>query len=117
LPDLANTFIQLLEKQSELADFEVFHFKGHYFANGVDIAQETASIAGISDTTIKAMPWLIIKLASPFVTMFRELLEMRYLWNEDVKLDNSKLVAFLGSEPHTPTDKALTQTLKSLDCL
>ena len=117
LPDLANTFVQLLEKEADLTSFDVFHFRGHYFANGVDIASETARIAEISNVPIKSMPWMIIKLASPFVTMFRELLEMRYLWNQDVKLDNSKLLAFLDTEPHTPANKALTQTLKSFNCL
>lgn len=117
LPDLANTFIQLLERDAELADFDVFHFRGHYFANGIDIAKETAGIAEISNAPVKSMPWIIIKLASPFVTMFRELLEMRYLWNEEVQLDNSKLVKFLGDEPHTPTKEALTRTLQSFNCL
>ena len=79
LPDLANTFTQLLERDANLADFDVFHFQGHYFENGVDIAKETANIAGISNAPIKSMPWMIIKLASPFVTMFHELMEMRYL--------------------------------------
>ena len=117
LPDLANTFVQLLEKEAELVDFDTFHFQGHFFSNGVEIAEETAKIAGISSTPIKSMPWMIIKLASPFVTMFRELLEMRYLWNEEVKLDNSKLIEFLGDEPHTPTKEALTRTLRSFNCL
>ena len=117
LPDLANTFIQLLEKEAELADFDVYHFQGHFFANGVEIAKETARIAGISNAPIKSMPWMLVKLASPFVTMFRELLEMRYLWNEEVHLDNSKLLKFLGDEPHTPTKEALTRTLQSFNCL
>ena len=117
LPDLANTFVQLLERETDLTDFEVFHFRGHYFSNGVDIAKETSKIAEISSAPIKSMPWMIIKLASPFVTMFRELLEMRYLWNEDVQLDNLKLVRFLGDEPHTPTKQALTRTLRSFNCL
>lgn len=117
LPDLADTFVQLLEREADLTNFDAFHFKGHYFANGADIAKETAKIAGISNTPIKSMPWIIIKLASPFVTMFRELLEMRYLWNKDVQLDNSKILNFLGKEPHTPTREALTRTLQSFNCL
>ena len=117
LPDYAESFIQLLEREEELADFDTFHFGGHYFARGVEIASKTADIAGISKSPIKKLPWLIIKLASPFVSVFREILEMRYLWEEDIKLDNAKLVEFLGSEPHTPTTKALTRTLKSLNCV
>jgi hypothetical protein len=34
-----------------------------------------------------------------------------------VRLDNAKLVAFLGSEPHTPIDEAVRSTLEGLGCL
>jgi len=34
------------------------------------------------------------------ITVFHELQEMRYLWRNDHRLDNSELVAVLGSEPH-----------------
>ena len=56
-------------------------------------------------------------LLSPFVETFREMREMRYLWKRPVKLDNSKLVAFLGHEPHTPLDIAVRATLAGLDCI
>ena len=34
-----------------------------------------------------------------------------------VRLDNTKLVAWLGEEPHTPLDDALRTTLLGMDCL
>ena len=45
-----------------------------------------------------------LSLASPFVTTFREMLEMRYLWREPVRMDDARLIATLGQEPHAPTD-------------
>jgi hypothetical protein len=45
------------------------------------------------------------------------MLEMRYLWTESLELDNEKLVAFLGREPHTPLDRALRETLQGLGCI
>ena len=45
------------------------------------------------------------------------MLEMRYLWEKEVRLDNSKLVGTLGSEPHTPLDVALRATLIGQGCL
>lgn len=54
---------------------------------------------------------------SPFVTVFREMLELRYLWQRPVRLDNVKLIAFLGAEPHTPIDEAVRTTLVGLGCL
>jgi hypothetical protein len=43
--------------------------------------------------------------------------EMRYLWSRALFLDNRKLVAFLGREPHTPLDEALRATLAGLGCV
>jgi len=56
-------------------------------------------------------------LAAPFVEMVREMLEMRYLWEADLLLENAKLVAALGEEPHTPLDLALRTTLMGQGCL
>jgi hypothetical protein len=47
----------------------------------------------------------------------REMLEMRYLWDRPVLLDNSKLVARLGEEPHTPIVTALKSALAGMDAL
>jgi hypothetical protein len=43
----------------------------------------------------------------------RELYKMRYLWRTSIELDNSKLSAFLGEEPHTPLIDAVKTTLKA----
>jgi nucleoside-diphosphate-sugar epimerase len=42
--------------------------------------------------------------------------EMRYLWREPVRMDNARLIAALGQEPHTPSDEALEATLVGLGC-
>jgi hypothetical protein len=39
---------------------------------------------------------------------------MRYLWRHPVRLDNRRLVAFLGEEPHTPLREAVRTTLVGL---
>lgn len=111
LPDLAETMVQLIERADELASFETFHFRGHYFERGVDMAKGVASAIGRPETKIRNFPWLAVYLGAPFIEMFRELLEVRYLWKERLELDNRKLVAFLGSEPHTPLPDALRATL------
>jgi len=54
---------------------------------------------------------------SPFVPLFRELLEMRYLWKVPIRMDNAHLKTALGSEPHTPLDIAVRDTLVGLGCL
>jgi nucleoside-diphosphate-sugar epimerase len=58
-----------------------------------------------------------MRALSPFVESFRETLEMRYLWQRPLALDNRKLVAVLGSEPHTALHDAVHDTLEALGCL
>ena len=62
-------------------------------------------------------PYPLIYALAPFNETFRELLEMRYLWRRPIGLDNTRLVRFLGAEPHTPLDRAMTATLADMDCL
>lgn len=54
---------------------------------------------------------------APFHETMRELLEMRYLWHWALRLDNARLVAELGSVPHTPLDLTVERTLAGLGCI
>ncbi|HEX2673689.1 MAG TPA: NAD(P)H-binding protein [Polyangiaceae bacterium] len=116
LPDLAETIAQLLEREAELGAFECFHFGGHWFERGVEIAEATRRVAQVPQARIWGFPWFLVYLLSPFVETFREMIEMRYLWKTALRLDNAKLRAFLGREPHTPLDQALRATLRGLGC-
>lgn len=69
------------------------------------------------DLPLKRFPWWAVRLAGPFVPMFREIVEMRYLWRGELHMRNDRLVAFLGAEPRTPIDTAVAETLSSLGCL
>ena len=51
---------------------------------------------------------------SPFNETFRELLEMRYLWQVPIGLNGSKLERLIGPEPHTPLDRAVAASLDDL---
>jgi nucleoside-diphosphate-sugar epimerase len=51
------------------------------------------------------------------VSTLRELLEMRYLWQQEVRMDNTLLRQTLGAEPHTPLDEAIEASLRGLGCL
>ena len=117
LPDLAETFALLVERENELSGFEVFHFGGHVFERGVEMAEALRRVAGVPDAPIRRMPWALVRFASPVVPLFRELAEMRYLWEQPLRLDNRRLVAFLGREPHTDLEEALAVTLSGLGCM
>jgi nucleoside-diphosphate-sugar epimerase len=116
LPDLAETFAQLLDREDKLGAFESFHFQGHWLT-GAEMAAGIGRAVGKEALKVTRFPWWMMKLASPFVGFCRELLEMRYLWQRPLRLDNRKLTVFLGAEPHTPLDKAVRQSLIRAGCL
>ena len=117
LPDVAETAMRLIEREAALPHFAVFHFGGHWFERGVDIADVIREAAGNPDLPVRRFPWLLVYLGAPFVEMFRETLEMTYLWRQPVRMDNRRLVAFLGTEPHTPAVAAVRASLEGLECL
>jgi nucleoside-diphosphate-sugar epimerase len=117
LPDLAETIAMLLERSDRLADFEAFHFGGHWFSRGAEIVEAVRRVVNDNHVPIRRFPWWAVYAASPLVEMFREMLEMRYLWQVPLRLENAKLTTFLGTEPHTPIDTAIQATLAALGCL
>jgi nucleoside-diphosphate-sugar epimerase len=117
LPDLGEAIAQLAALDDRLADCETVHFGGYWLERGDEIAQAVRRVVGRPDLPIRALPWPAIYLAAPFVTMLREMLEMRYLWRKPLRLDNRKLIGLLGAEPHRPLDEAIRRTLIGLGCL
>ena len=114
LPDLAETLARLLDREPELADFEVFHFAGHWLAGDDALGEAVRRVTGDARIPIRAFPWAMVYAAAPFVPMMREMAEMRYLWTRPIGLDESKLRAFLGEVPSTPLDAALRESLDDL---
>ena len=111
LPDLCETLARLAEAEDRLGAFEVFHFRGQWMANSHTLGESIRRVAGEPKLPIKNFPWMMVGLMAPLNETFREMLEMRYLWDRPIGLDNAKLVRFLGEEPHTPVDIALKATL------
>jgi nucleoside-diphosphate-sugar epimerase len=117
LPDLAETFAEIADREQELPAFETFHFAGHWLAPGIEMAHAVRRACGNPQLPIRRFPWLAVTLLSPFVSLFRELLEMKYLWQQPLALDNRKLVGLLGREPRTPFDQAIGDSLRGMGCL
>jgi nucleoside-diphosphate-sugar epimerase len=117
LPDVAETMTRLLERSSELESFAAFHMEGHWDADGTQMIDAIRRNAGDPAIKVARLPWTLMRLLSPFVPLFRELAEVRYLWNMPVRMDNRHLISVLGAEPHTPLDAAVRSTLLSLGCL
>ncbi|WP_429815320.1 SDR family NAD(P)-dependent oxidoreductase [Ensifer sp. B1-9] len=117
LPDVAETMIRLVERAEKLPRFAVYHMRGFLDRNGTEMVTAIRRAVGKPELPVRAFPWWLIGLASPFVPLFRELRKMRYVWREPLKMPNDRLLAVLGEEPHTPIDEAVATTLRGLGCL
>jgi nucleoside-diphosphate-sugar epimerase len=117
LPDLAETMAQLADRESTLGTFERFHFAGHWDTDGTQMANAIRAVAGSPNIPVRSFPWPLLTLLSPFKTLFREMREMRYLWQEALRLNNDRLLSVLKTEPHTPLEQAVRATLNGLKCL
>ena len=116
MPDLAETLARLVDAEDRLGAFEVFHFRGHWLARAAELGEAMRRVVR-PNLPVRSFPWNVVRLAAPFNETFRELLEMRYLWEKPIGLSNAKLVKFLGEEPHTPLDAALRATVIDMGCL
>jgi nucleoside-diphosphate-sugar epimerase len=75
----------------------------------------TGGIGGEVARQLRAAGWQVRALNRNAAKMEqREMAEMRYLWQQPVRMDNKRLVGWLGSEPHTPLDDAVKATLEGL---
>jgi nucleoside-diphosphate-sugar epimerase len=110
LPDVAETMVRLIE-QGGLAPFATFHMEGVWDAEGTQIVDAIRRALGDPAVPVKQMPWSMMRLASPFVPMLREVMEMKYLWDRPVRLRNDLLRATLGAEPRTALNEAVQATL------
>ena len=120
LPDVAATMIALLEMGDKLPPFASYHMAGYWDQDGTQLGraiQRVLESHGAKPPTLKAFPWWMVQLAAPFNETLREMMEMRYLWQCPVRMENQRLLQVLGAEPHTPLETALACTLGSLGCL
>lgn len=120
VPDLARTFAEVAARRDTLKPFEVFHFAGHSITGRQwldviePIAQARSWVKPGACLQFSQLPWHVIRIGALFVPTWAALLEMRYLWDRAHALDNRKLAALLGAEPHTPLVQAVTMTLRDL---
>lgn len=115
LPDLAQAFVRVAERRAQLRGHHRLHFAGHTLTGQA----MRAALEPVVGRRLRpaGLPWGLIRLAAPFVPMWRELLVMRYLWQRPHALDDSALRALIGNVPQTPLVQALQASLVELDAL
>lgn len=124
LPDLAETFVRvaatLLEAPQRLAPFEVLHFNGHTLTGNewaeqmADAAWDHGWLPPGGGLRTGSLPWPVLRAGGLLVPMWRELAEMRYLWQTPHALAGDKLAALIGAEPHTELALAVQHSLEAL---
>lgn len=95
----------------------MFHMEGHWDADGTQMIAAIRQASGKPDLKVCRFPWLLMRVLAPFVPLFRELAEMRYLWSTPTHMGNARLVEILGAEPRTPLNIAVRETLAGMGCL
>jgi nucleoside-diphosphate-sugar epimerase len=112
LPDLAQAFVRVAERRAALRGAHRLHFAGHA-VTGRQMHQALEAVAG---TALRRapMPWWLLRLGAPFVPMWREVLQMRYLWQRPHALDDTSLRALVGPLPQTPLHEAVAQAWRGL---
>jgi nucleoside-diphosphate-sugar epimerase len=112
LPDLAPTLVRLAEQRATFKSFETFCFPGH----SVTGAQMIGALQKAAQRPLKlrTFPWWLLRLASPFVADWRELIELAYLWRVPHRLKGDKLRETIGEVPTTPFPEAVHAALDAL---
>ena len=116
LPDVAAAMASLVSVGERLRPFENIHMQGHWDEDGTQMAAAVRRAAG-GNARIAAFPWWAVSLTWPFVRIFREVRELRYLWRQPIRLGGSRLRELIGAAPHTPMDEAVAVTLRGLGCI
>ncbi|MFN4118740.1 NAD-dependent epimerase/dehydratase family protein [Acidovorax sp.] len=123
LPDLARTFVRVAQARERLAAFECLHFAGHHVTaqpwlqSFTAIAAEQGWLPPGRTLRVGRLPWPLLRVAGLVAPTFAALAAMRYLWRTPHRLDNTRLRAVIGNEPHTPFNWALRQALADLGLL
>ena len=113
LPDLTQVFVRVAARRARLHGHHRLHFAGHTLT-GDDWRRAFEAQLG-RPLRVGSLPWPLMRLASPFVPMWRELLTMRYLWERPHALDATALRTLVGDTPHTPLPQALRTALADID--
>ncbi len=106
LPDFVATHADLLERSGELPAWSTFHFAGHVAARE-DLVEAIRGALGDPRRKVSNIPWPLLRLVGFVHAPTREIVSMRYLWNEEVLMNQDLLTRTLGRVPHTPLRDAL----------
>jgi nucleoside-diphosphate-sugar epimerase len=109
LPDVGEAAAKLVLAPLR-SGFYVFGFAGHFLEPGqhmLDAVQATLP----TPLPVKTMPWAFLRVVGLFLPMVRELFEMRYLWQQAHRIDDTLLRSMIGAPPTTDLQAAVAAAL------
>lgn len=111
LPDMARAAVDLCEIRETLPVFADVPFAG-FALTGEELI---GAVEAASGTTLKrkTVPWGIMSVMGRFMPVIREVVAMRYLWNEPHRLDGAKMAELLPDFKPTSLNQAMAQVLHS----
>jgi len=111
LPDAAKAFVKIAEARKDLPSYKNLHFSGHFVTGSQMIDGIKEVMPKLAKTA--SVPWGIMKLIGLFSPVLREVVKMRYLWDEPHRLQDKELDALLGKNFGTPFKEAVALSARS----
>lgn len=108
-PDFARAALGLAEMRDQLQMYEDVPMAGQTMS-GDELRLILEQLTGQS-IKLTAFPWWLMRVASPFWELARELLEMRYLWDTPHQLSGQKLQRLLPGFKLTSNKVAVANAL------
>ena len=110
LPDMARAAVELCEIRETLPRFAHIPFAG-FTLTGEELIAAVEITVG-EKLKVKKVPWRLMTLLGLFSPIIREVVAMRYLWNQPHQLDGSTMDALLPDFKPTPLPTALREALQ-----
>ncbi len=109
MPDFARAAVMLAEIRDRLGAYEDIPFPGHAFSL-LDLKAELERRTGRA-LRLSKFPWWLIRALSPVWPLARELMEMRYLWSLEHRLDGGKFARLLPEFQSTSFEEVVAGSL------
>src|SRR5690606_22461813 len=111
LPDMAKAFVALAERRQDFGNLETFHFAGHLATPNQTFA---AVQKAVPDRRLKqtSYPWPLLKAIGLFNPLIHGLVEMRYIWDNEIGLKDERLENILGENFGMTHEQAIAEVVR-----